>query len=245
MMKKLIGFWSMLVLFLVVGLWVYAAEPESASGNEKDVSAQTAADLVKAGQKTAATESSLREKSPAGRIRRGASASPENAFEARISSRIKVHLELIGELTEIKKIAEEEGAEKTTKAIQDLIDKRNQEHQKSMQELQERRIQMKKRIEERMKARREQAEGQAIESIRQKRAEQETTAEQAEESKSGMLWTRDDRKAGCPAFFLKNKDKKITLYPVLGRYCSWLIFSMSLRGLFETRLGKGGLQATA
>jgi hypothetical protein len=65
----------------------------------------------------------------------------------------KNHQELIGQLTEIKKMAEEEGASRTAGALQGLIDKRNEEYRKNVEEMQNRRMEMQRRIQERMSRR--------------------------------------------------------------------------------------------
>ena len=57
---------------------------------------------------------------------------------------------LIGQLAEIKKLAQEEGASKTAAALQELIDQQNKELQKDTEELQNRRMEMQKRYQERI-----------------------------------------------------------------------------------------------
>jgi hypothetical protein len=95
----------------------------------------------------------------------------------------KNHRELIGQLTEIKKMAEEEGASKTAQAVQALIDMRNEEHRKTVEEMQNRRMEMQRRIQERI-SRRQQPDGSSAVTD-EKTAEQAPAAQDKKQDNTG------------------------------------------------------------
>lgn len=164
---------SVLVILTASGLCVSAAEtkekaetPKVSSATVSSPTAAEGADSVREGDEA---DFSRRGRSPAEMVRRTRQVDPEQRFLEQISLQSKEHIELINELTEIKKLAEEEGAEKTAEAIQKLIDKRNEEHRRQVQEMHRRRLDLQKRIQERMKTRQERAIG-GVEAAREKRA---------------------------------------------------------------------------
>lgn len=81
----------------------------------------------------------------------------EAAFRDMLSGRAQAHAEVIKELTDLKKLAEEENATKTAAAIQAMIDKKNDEYKKSVEQFErqrrERAEQLQKRLSERQGSR--------------------------------------------------------------------------------------------
>jgi hypothetical protein len=62
----------------------------------------------------------------------------QQGFEAMMKQRQADHDKSVGELEEIKKIAESENATKTVEALQKMIDKKNEVFKKSIEEIQKR-----------------------------------------------------------------------------------------------------------
>ncbi len=178
-MKKQVLLLSFLAAFLLCGFLVYAAESKEAPKKKPSSSVP----VKPSKPEGVINDPSLREKMPAGRIRQETPGDPEAAFRNRLHSQVEVHQELIRELTEIKKIAEEEGAEKTSEALQKLIDQRNETHRQRMLETQRRRLEAQKRIQERMKAREQKGSGETgAGAVRPGKAARKGTANKAEES---------------------------------------------------------------
>ena len=156
MMKKKGMCWILLIAFLACGLWVWAAEEEQES-NDRKPKVMKAPDEDMKGRPVPGrgrfSDPSLLRRGPEGRERPVPSKSREELYRERMLSQGMTHKELIEELVEIKKIADEEGASKTAEAIQKLIDKREQQYKQRTEEMQKRRLEMQKRIQERMKER--------------------------------------------------------------------------------------------
>lgn len=138
-MKKQGLKWIFSVLLLTCGLWVWAAEETQNTEEQKSKPAPMRAPRVR---------------QP---VIPNAAGQPDARARGRMVSEEMSHQELIKELLDIKKIADEEGATKTSEAIQKMIEKRNEEYQKNMAEMLKRREQIQKQIEERMKARQQRA----------------------------------------------------------------------------------------
>lgn len=162
-MKKQRILWSLLVVFLACGLLVYAAESQPDTANQKPKVVRPprprVQDQTAPGTGEGMTEPPVPQRIPGGLVRPDSSMSPQEGYRGQVMSQEMLHMELIKELTEIKKIADEEGAVKTSEAIQKLIDKRNLEYRQSIQAREKRRLEMQKRIEERMKARQQRTAG--------------------------------------------------------------------------------------
>lgn len=62
----------------------------------------------------------------------------QQGFEAMMKQRQGEHAKSVGELEEIKKIAESENATKTVEALQKMIDKKNEAFKKSIEEIEKR-----------------------------------------------------------------------------------------------------------
>lgn len=175
------------VVFLVCGLLVYAGEtkPESSDSEPKTIASPKprVQDPSVSGTGEGMTDPALRRRLPDGIVRPAPSMSPEERYRGQMLSQQQQHEALMKELTEIKKIAEEEGAEKTVEAIQKLIDKRTGEYQQSVQAMQKRRLEMQKRIEERIKAREQRSAGASAEETSEKQAAEQTQPDKKDDNK--------------------------------------------------------------
>jgi hypothetical protein len=81
----------------------------------------------------------------------------EAAFRDMLAGRAQAHAEVMKELVDLKKLAEEENATKTAEAIQAMIDKKDGEYKKSVEQFErqrrERAEQLQKRLSERQTSR--------------------------------------------------------------------------------------------
>ena len=86
---------------------------------------------------------------PAAARRAGSVQGREQMYRERMAKLAVEHQAAIRELLDIKKIAEEENAERTAEAIQTLIDRKNAEYQKSVEQLERTRQERTKKLERR------------------------------------------------------------------------------------------------
>ena len=176
----------LLVLFLACGLLAWAAKEEQESNDRKP-------EVIKAPNEDMPERSvqrrgpfedpSMLRRRPEGIERPVPQGNREEVYRERMRNQEMAHKELVDELIEIKKIAEEEGASKTAEAIQKMIDKREQQYKLRIEEAQRRRLEMQKRIQERMKEREQRIERQAAEKEPQKQTGTQSGEENPAEPK--------------------------------------------------------------
>ena len=170
-MNKQNVIWILLVSFLACGLWGWAAEEKQEP--EKPSETETGLQPRMLEPPTPRTRGASGDSSrPPAMDRPVPVRRTENRGRARMLAPEAAHQELIQELMEIKKLAEEEGATKTVEAIETLIKKRQDQYSQTIQEAQKRRLEMQRRIQERMKQRQMRAERQAVEQPRNQAEDQ-------------------------------------------------------------------------
>ena len=121
-MKKLV------ILLMVAGLFASLAFSAEDGDNTVKKNEKQNAVPVRKGEPARPERSSL-----AGRPERG-SVNREERYQQMLARRAEIHKQAIGELEEIKKIAQEENATRTVEAIQKMIDKKNAEYKKGIEE---------------------------------------------------------------------------------------------------------------
>ncbi len=168
-------FWGISVLLFGLGIWTLAAETETPSSAEGQRPARPIRlrEPIQPRPRVSMSDPNAPIPRPVIRERVQTDAAPLAAFEAR-------HQELIGELTAVLKLAQEENAVKTAEAVQKLIDKHNAEYKQNLELMQQRRAEMQRRIEQRLRERRQQtnadssAQTQSTESKEDRSKEQPT-----------------------------------------------------------------------
>lgn len=131
-------------------------------------------------QKRAGFEQKERQSQP-GRpmpARRGQAMDRQKMFEQMLARRADEHAKVIGELAAIKKIAEEEGAVRTVKAIDDLIAKKNAKFKEESAKYQKRRQQAEGRAGQSKPDAPKQGRGKKPEKSDQPKTETKTPAEE-------------------------------------------------------------------
>lgn len=183
-MKKRNLIWFLPVTFLICGLWLQAEEQQA-----EPKSQAIPARRPRMGQparpraRVSMTDPNTQDRYPSRTGRLAMQEPSGRQAESPFLMQEKNHQELIGQLTEIKKMAEEEGASKTAQAIQQLIDKRNEEFKKNAEAIQKRQLEMQQRIQERMN-RRGRPTGPAAENV-EKTMEQAAPKQEAKQDTSG------------------------------------------------------------
>jgi len=149
-------FLGITALLLGLGIWVTAAETETASSdNKQQVEKQLPTRPIRLRERlqprtrVSRSDPNAPIPRPFAREQMQPGTTPLAALETR-------HQELIAELTSILKLAQEENASKTAEAVQKLIDKHNAEYKQNLELLQQRRAEMQRRIEQRLRERRQQ-----------------------------------------------------------------------------------------
>ena len=121
-----------MVIGLFAGLAIAAESTGIADeGTAKEVRKSTIQDVMPS-QKSESTRTGI----PAS-VKRGSLGplDPQQRRLEMLKRQAEVHKQAIGELEEIKKIAQEEDAVRTVEAIQKMIDKKNEEHKKRIESL--------------------------------------------------------------------------------------------------------------
>ena len=141
--KKVIG---LVLVVCLVSAFVIAAE---VSDEKEAVQKPSRVDVAASRASRQRPESAARV-SPTSPARQSSLRNRQQAYQERLAGQMASHKQAVAELEAIKKIAEEEGATRTTEALQKMIDKKNADFKQSMERFESQRSERLKQLQQRM-----------------------------------------------------------------------------------------------